>query len=123
VATKETVRVRALKALAKKGEMTAPEIGAAIGLGHGLKPTMDQEVERGHLKVEVREEKRGLVYIITAKGQAALKNGTVDPPRAAGNGKPAAKAKAGKKSAKAKAKPAKKATKAKPAEATNTTAA
>ena len=47
-ATKESVRTRALKALIKKADLNAAEVKAAIGLGHGLKPTLDQEVERGH---------------------------------------------------------------------------
>ena len=80
---KETVRVRALRALLAK-PMTAPEVKAAIALSHGLKPTLDQEVERGHLRYAAPNEENGVtVYQITAKGKTALKNGTVDPPRGA----------------------------------------
>lgn len=80
---KETVRVRALKALAKK-PMTAAQVQEAIGLGHGLKPTLDQEVERGHLSHAPNEENGNkTTYKLTAKGAKALKAGTVDPQRGA----------------------------------------
>ena len=39
----------ALEALAKGKDLTAGEVQAAVGIGHGLKPTLDQEVGRGHL--------------------------------------------------------------------------
>lgn len=77
-----TVRVRALKALAKGKNLTATEVQTAIGLGHGLKPTLDQEVERGHLAHAANEkEGRAVTYKITAKGLKALENGTVNPVR------------------------------------------
>lgn len=79
---KVTVRVRALKALAKK-PMTAAQTAEAIGLGHGLKPTLDQEVERGHLTHAPNEDSNAVTYKLTAKGKAALEKGTVDPPRGA----------------------------------------
>lgn len=77
---KESVRVRALKAIqANKNGMTATEVKEAIGLGHGLKPTLDQEVERGHLKnAPHKDDKEVAVYVITASGSQALKAGTVD---------------------------------------------
>lgn len=78
---KETVRVRALKALKSKGDMTAPQIQETIGLGHGLKPTMDQEVERGHLKLTMSADGHTATYHITAAGVKALEKGTVNPPR------------------------------------------
>lgn len=78
----ESVRVRALKALTK-ADMTAPEIQAAIGLSHNLKPTMDQEVTRGHLSAAPANDNRGLItYHLTAAGRKAVTNGTVDPERA-----------------------------------------
>lgn len=81
---RETVRVRALKALNKGKKLSATEIAEAIGLGHNLKPTMDEEVERGHLKHGASEEENGPVtYAITEKGKKALINGTVNPKRAA----------------------------------------
>jgi hypothetical protein len=86
-ATAKTVRVRALEVLGKGKDMTAAEVQAAIKLGHGLKPTLDQEVERGHLTTVTPNEEGGpTTYRITAKGKTALKAGTVDPQR---GGKPA----------------------------------
>ena len=79
---RETVRVRALKALQKHGDMTAKEIQEAIGLGHGLKPTMDQEVERGHLAhAPHKDDSNTLVYRLTASGKKAIENHTVNPSR------------------------------------------
>ncbi len=77
---KESVRVRSLKAIqANKNGLTATEVKVAIGLGHGLKPTLDQEVERGHLKnAPHKDDKEVAVYVITAAGSQALKAGTVD---------------------------------------------
>lgn len=88
--TKKSVRVRALEALQAHGKpMNASQIKEAIGLGHGLKPTMDQEVERGHLKaldLEPDAEKgitSATYYELTAAGRKAIANGTVDPKRGA----------------------------------------
>lgn len=107
MSNKKSVRVRSLEVIAKKN-MTAAQVQAAIGLGHGLKPTLDQEVERGHLKTVLGEEGAATTYSITASGKTALKNGTVDPKRGPGSsdGKPSkGKASKGKKaSPKAKAK-------------------
>jgi hypothetical protein len=76
----DSVRVRALKAL-KSGDMTASEVRDKIGLGHNLKPTLDQEVERGHLTSVEDTDKHSLVYKLTAAGKKALEAGTVDPSR------------------------------------------
>lgn len=76
-----TVRERALQALKKKGPMTAGQISEAIGLDHNLKPTMDQEVERGHLRNAPSEKGNIAMYELTAAGRKALENGTVNPPR------------------------------------------
>jgi hypothetical protein len=92
-----SVRERALRAIAKGGTMSASEVQEKIGLGHGLKPTLDQEVERGHLKATLGEEGRGHAYAITAAGKKALENGTVNPKREAKAGKKVAKKKAAKK--------------------------
>jgi len=107
-----TVRVRALKAIAKKGELTALKVSQAIGIKHGCKPTLDQEVSRGHLRCKEGEPKKlsngefslnpsAHVYEITAAGKKSLEAGTVNPVRAT-----EAPAKAKKKAA-AKKKPAK----------------
>lgn len=77
---KETVRFRAVKALVKKN-MTATEVAAAVGIQHNLKPTLDQEVERGHLAYANSEEGKAQIYKITAKGKTAVEKGTVDPKR------------------------------------------
>lgn len=77
-----TVRERALRALKAK-DMTATEVQTAIGLGHGLKPTLDQEVERGHLAfVKSKDENAPATYHLTALGRKALEKGDVNPPRA-----------------------------------------
>lgn len=76
-----SVRERALKALKSK-DLTASEVQAAIGLGHGLKPTLDQEVTRGHLSyAPSKDESNIAVYHLTAAGKKSLENGTVNPPR------------------------------------------
>lgn len=78
---KHTVRVRILEALAESGEeMTASQVQAAIGLGHGLKPTLDQEVERGHALYGPTEDGTA-TYKISPAGRKALANGTVNPRR------------------------------------------
>ena len=78
-----SVRERALALLAKTGkDMTAKEIQEGIKLGHNLKPTMDQEVERGHLRDVEPGEDGCARYSITAAGRKALEKGTVKPPRA-----------------------------------------
>jgi hypothetical protein len=78
-----SVRERALALLAKAGkDMTAKEIQEGIKLGHNLKPTMDQEVERGHLRDVEPGEDGCARYSITAAGRKALEKGTVKPPRA-----------------------------------------
>jgi len=78
----KTVRVRILEALATGKTLTAGEVQKAIGLGHGLKPTMDQEVERGHLETVAPAVEGGpTTYKLTAAGKKALKDGTVDPKR------------------------------------------
>ena len=79
-AQRETVRVRALGAIAKKN-MSAGQVKESIGLSHGLKPTLDGEVERGHLKHGPSEGENGVIYTITATGKKALKDGTVNPVR------------------------------------------
>jgi hypothetical protein len=76
---KETVRTRALRAIAKGGDMTASAVQEVIKLGHNLKPTLDQEVERGHL-VAVDQEGRS-AYRVTAVGKKALAANSVDPTR------------------------------------------
>lgn len=79
---KETVRVKALKALLKKGPMTAGEVQDAIGLGHGLKPTLDQEVERKHLKHSAHKDDKGTTtYEIASAGRKALSDNTANPSR------------------------------------------
>ncbi len=76
-----TVRVRALKVLQRK-DMTAAQVQEAIELKHGLKPTLDQEVERKHLKLSAPDNESGIAtYHLTAAGKEALKKGTVDPKR------------------------------------------
>lgn len=77
----KTVRHRAVEAIYKRGEMTAAQIAKSVGIEHGLKPTLDQEVERGHLRYGNNEDIRGVVYDITAKGRKAVEAGTVDPKR------------------------------------------
>lgn len=81
----DSVRVRALKAISKKADgLTAAETQAAIGLEHGLKPTLDQEIERGHLLHAAHpQDKDVATYKISAKGKKALAEGTVDPKRGA----------------------------------------
>lgn len=75
----ESVRVRSLKALAAKGDMSAPEIQKAIGLNRTLKEAMDQEVLRGHLSyAPSKGDSPAVVFHITAKGKKALADGTVD---------------------------------------------
>lgn len=69
---RDTVRIRALKALRKRN-MTSTEVQTAIGLGHGLKPTLDQEVELGRLaKAAPEKEGNATTYKLTAKGRAFL---------------------------------------------------
>ncbi len=78
---KQTVRVRILKALQAKN-LTSLQVQTTIGLNHGLKPTMDQEVVRGHLTTVLNEEEKGaLTYQITNLGRKVLKEGMVNPPR------------------------------------------
>ena len=80
-ASGDTVRVRAFKALVPK-DLTAAQVQEAIGLSHSLKPTLDEEVERGHLAYTPNAEAGGrAVYHITAKGKKALKAGTTSPER------------------------------------------
>lgn len=69
----EPVRVRALKAIRAAGcPLTAPQIQEAIGLGHSLKPTMDQEVGFTHLRFGPQEEGGPVTYEITDSGRAYL---------------------------------------------------
>ena len=78
---KKTVRVRALEVLEKQN-MTAVEVQEAVGIGHSLKPTLDQEVKNKHLKYAPHKDDKGTVtYEITAAGRKALKNNTVNPSR------------------------------------------
>ncbi len=77
---RETVRVRALKAL-RKAPLTASEVQAPIGLNHGLKPTLENEVERGNLR-HVGGENGKTTFSITAAGKKAIEKGTVNPARA-----------------------------------------
>lgn len=85
-----SVRFRALKALKGK-DMTASQIADAIGLGHGLKPTMDQEVARGHLTTLPNDDSNAVIYHLTAAGRKALEKNEVDPPRTPRSAKPAKK--------------------------------
>ena len=67
--------MRALKALRGK-DLTAAEVQEAISLGHGLKPTLDQEVEFGRLSyAPFKDEKETAVYRLTAAGKKALEAG------------------------------------------------
>jgi len=54
----KTVRVRALEAIAKGKDMTAAQVQAAIGLGHGLKPPLNEEVAKGTLSSKQVEGSR-----------------------------------------------------------------
>ena len=72
---KDSIRCRILEALSTKGELSASGVKEALELGYGPKPTLDKEVEAGHLSSAVYPDgdKDGpTMYSITDKGKSLL---------------------------------------------------